>query len=147
MRLDLETRASPDQVLRAFTHFGERRLRTWRGTLDPSTYELHGLGPDWALARESSQRSPVWVVARYDWSDPGLVRWVVTDSSYGGGGEGLVRIAPGEGGGSRVHAEWTSTGVRRQRLLLLMVHHLPMNRMISRRWASALDRFADDDPS
>ena len=84
MRFELDTVASPDQVRRAFIDFSDRRLRTWRRSLDPSGYELRGLGPDWAEARESSPRSPVWVVSRYDWSDPEVVRWVFTETSYGG---------------------------------------------------------------
>jgi hypothetical protein len=142
MRFDLTTQASPEQVRRAFTDFSERRLRTWRRTLDPATYELRGLGPDWAEARESSPRSPVWVVSRYDWSDPDVVRWVFTETSYAGGGDGFVRAVALAGGGSRVHAEWTSTPVRRQRVLLFVVHHTLLHRMIQRQWGPTLDAFA-----
>ena len=96
------------------------------------------------LRGESSPRSPFWVVCRYDWSDPEAVRWTVVDSSYGGGGEGLVQIAPGNDGGSRVHAEWGNTGARlTQRPMLFLLHHGPMGRLIPRMWASALDRYAD----
>lgn len=49
------------------------------------------------------------MVARYDWSDPDVVSWTVTKSSYGGGGEGFVRISPLGDGGSRFHAEWGNT--------------------------------------
>ena len=96
MRLDLATRATPDQARRAFTDFGDGRLHTWRRTLDPSTYQVRALGPDWAEARESSPGSPFWVVSRYDWSDPDVVRWVVTESSSGGG-EGWVLCHPARG--------------------------------------------------
>ncbi|WP_299441707.1 hypothetical protein [uncultured Phycicoccus sp.] len=144
MRFDLETRATPDQVRRAFTDFTDRRLHIWRRTLDPATYELRGLGTDWAEAKESSPRSPVWVVSRYDWSDPALVSWTVTEASYGGGGEGVVRATPRPGGGSLVHAEWTSTGIRRQRGLIFVVHHTPLHRMIRRQWTPTLDELADE---
>ena len=147
MRFDLETLASPDQVRGAFNDFSDQRLRTWHRTLDPAMYELRALGPDGAEAKESSPHSPVWVVSRYDWSDPEMVRWVVTDSSYGGGGEGVVRAAPRAGGGSLVHAEWTSTGIRRQRLLLLVVHHTGLHRMIERQWRATLDEYAAADDS
>jgi hypothetical protein len=145
VRFDLETLASPDQVRRAFTDFSDQRLRTWRRTLDPARYQLRGLGPDWAEAKESSLRSPVWVVSRYDWSDPDVVRWVFTETSYGGGGDGLVRATPRPGGGSRVHAQWTSTGIRRQRALLFVVHHTVLHRMIQRQWAATLDELAATD--
>ena len=143
MRFDLVTRASPEQVRRAFTDFSERRLRTWHRTLDPARYELRGLGSDWAEARESSRHSPVWVVSRYDWSDPEVVRWVFTQTSYDGGGQGLVRATRRPDGGSSVHAEWTSTPIRRQRLTLFVIHHSPLHRMIQRQWAPTLDEFAD----
>ncbi len=145
MRFDLETRASPDQVRRALTDFTDRRLHTWHRSLDPKTYELRDQGEHWAVARESSPGSPAWVVARYDWSDPDLVRWTVTESSYGGGGEGFVRITPREGGGSSVHAEWSAVNARRQKPLLFVIHHGPMRMVISRMWVSALNRYGSEE--
>ena len=145
MRFDIETRASPDQVRRALTDFTEARLRTWHRTLDPKTYEVRGQGKHWATARESTPGSPFWVVARYDWSDPDVVRWTVIDSSYGGGGDGFVRVTPRQGGGSSVHAEWDNADARRQKLLLFLIKHGPMNLLVSRMWASALDQYATTD--
>jgi hypothetical protein len=147
VRFDLETRASPDQVRRALTDFSDRRLRTWHRTLDPKTYEVLDQGEQWAVARESTAGSPAWTVARYDWSDPDVVRWRVTESSYGGGGDGFVRITPREGGRSSVHAEWAAVDARRQKLLLFVIHHGPMRMLISRLWLSALDGFASEDTS
>ena len=143
MRFDFTTTASPEQVLRALTDFTESRLETWNRTLDPKTYELRESGQTWAVARESSPRSPFWVVVRYDWSVAETVRWTVLDSSYGGGGEGLVQIARGVDGGSQVHAEWTYTGARlMQRPLISLINH-GMGRFVSRMWTSALDRYAE----
>lgn len=142
MRFDLVTRAASEQVRETLIDFSERRLSTWRRTLDPSRYELRGLGPDWAEARESSPNSPVWVVSRYDWSEPEVVRWVFTETSYGGGGDGFVRVRPHPSGGSHVHAEWTSVPIRRQRLALFLVHHTPVHRMIRRQWTTTFDEYA-----
>ena len=52
-----------------------------------------------------------------------------------------------DGGGSRVHAEWTHTGVGRTRdkVLLALIHSPPVRRMIAREWAKALDRYAQSD--
>jgi hypothetical protein len=148
MRFDLKTKASPEQVRRALTDFSDARLQIWNRTLDPKTYELREIGPTWAVARESTPRSPFWVVLRYDWSDPESVRWTVVESSYGGGGAGLVQIAPGNDGGSQVHVEWDNTGVRPlQRPLIFLLHHGPMSRLISRMWTSALDRYAESGPT
>ena len=70
------------------------------------------------------------------------VRRAFTETSYGGGGAGLVRATPRPGGGSRVHAEWTSTDIRRQRAFLFVVHHTALHRMIQRQWTPTLDEFA-----
>ncbi|HEU5485319.1 MAG TPA: hypothetical protein VFU98_10460 [Microlunatus sp.] len=76
------------------------------------------------------------------------IRWTVLDSSYGGGGEGLVHIAGGADGGSHVHAEWTNTGARLlQRPLLFLIKHGPMVRFLRHMWASTLDRYADSKSS
>ena len=81
VRFELVTRASPEQVLRALTDFSDRRVHTWSRTLDPKTYEVREQGDTWAVARESTPGSPYWVVARYDWSDPAVVRWVTVPRS------------------------------------------------------------------
>jgi hypothetical protein len=99
MSFDIETQASPEQVHQALTDFTQERLHIWNRTLDPETYELREHGPNLAVARESTPRSPFWVVAHYDWSDPFVVRWTVVESSYGGSGQGFVRIVPRDGGG------------------------------------------------
>lgn len=148
MRFELRTTASPEQVRRALTVFTDERLRIWDRTLDPKTHELRDQGPDWAVARESTPRSPFWVVARYDWSDPGVVRWVVVESSYGGGGTGSVRAVPDEGGGSRVYAEWDAPwGRPLLRPVLYLIHHGPLPLLIARMWRAALDRYAEADPT
>ena len=143
MRFDVDTRASPEEVRRALTDFTDRRLRIWSRTLDPKGYEVRERGETWAVARESSPGSPFWVVLRYDWSDPAVIRWTVLESSYGGGGAGFARIAARGDGGSRLHVEWTSTRARLlQRPMLFLLHRGPMDRLISRMWAAALDRYA-----
>jgi hypothetical protein len=61
---------SPEQVLEAMTDSTDRRLEIWDKTLDPDVYEVMELGDTWGVARDGSPRSPYWVIARYDWSDP-----------------------------------------------------------------------------
>ncbi|WP_158292886.1 MULTISPECIES: SRPBCC family protein [Kribbella] len=148
MRFDVTTHASPEQVLRALTDFTDRRLQIWSRTLDPKTYQVRGLGDSWAVARESTPGSPFWVVVRYDWSDPTVVRWTEEESSYGGRGTGSVRIAPTDDGGSRLHVEWNygDPSRTRDKVVLFLLHRGPMNRVISRLWASALNRYAQSDP-
>ena len=147
MRFDVVTKASPEQVRRAMTDFTDRRPQIWSRTLDAERYDVREQGDTWAVARESSPGSPFWVVSRYDWSQPDVIRWTVEESSYGGGGEGMVRVEPRHDGGSRLQVRWTNTGARpMQRPLLFLLHRGPMGRFISRMWASALDRYAQAKP-
>lgn len=145
VRFELVTRATPEQVLRALTDFSDRRLQTWSRTLDPKTYEVREQGDTWAVARESTPGSPYWVVARYDWSDPAVVRFETVESSYGGGGTGSVRVAPTADGGSRVAVEWSYTDVasRKDKVVLALIQVWPMRSIIRRGWRKALDRYAD----
>jgi hypothetical protein len=142
MRFEFVTKASPEQVREAMTDFTERRLRIWSTTLDPKVYEAQEVGDTWAVAREGSPHSPFWVRVRYDWSDPEVVRWSELETNHGNPGGGSMRVTPVEGGGSRVHVEWTTHPVLfRYRVILFVIHHT-MNRPIARMWRTTLDRFA-----
>ncbi|MDZ5662209.1 hypothetical protein SFC79_10575 [Nocardioides sp. S-58] len=144
MRFDVITAASPDQVLEALTDFSERRPRVWHRTLDPETYELRELGDTWAVARESTAGSPFWVVQRYDWSGPSMVRLTDVETSWGGLGSGEVRIVPLDGGGSRIEARWSNGRAtrRRDKVLLWLLHRGPTHRLIARLWRQTLDDYA-----
>lgn len=146
MRFEVTTLASPEQVRETLTDFTDRRLQIWNRTLDPKKYEVRALGDTWAVARESTAGSPFWVVSRYDWADP-TIRMSVEESSWGGSGVGSVRITPLDGGGSRVHAEWTLTGASRthEKVMLALFHSFPFRRMIAREWVKALDRYAQSE--
>jgi hypothetical protein len=78
-----------------------------------------------------------------------VLRWTVEESSWGGSGTGSVRIAAVDGGGSRLHAEWTYTDASRTRdkVMLSLIPRFPMRRMIAREWVNALDRYAQSDPA
>jgi hypothetical protein len=142
VRFDLVTRATPEQVLEAMTDFTDRRLETWSTTLDPKVYEVRESGDTWAVAREGTPRSPYWVIVRYDWSDPRMIRWTELETNHGDPGIGFMRIEPREAGGSRVHTEWSTHPVRaRDKVAIYLIHHT-MNHLIARKWRQALDRFA-----
>ena len=143
-RFHLETTATPDQVFRAFTDFGDRRLEVWSRTLDPEKYEVRERGDTSAVVREGSAGTRIWVLLRYDW-EPGVVRWSLVDSDHCGAGRGEVRISPREGAGSRVdvlihHA--APRGLRGAAILLVQRVLGPV--LFPRMWRSALDRFAAD---
>jgi hypothetical protein len=143
MRFEVSTVASPAQVREALTDFSPRRLEIWNRTLDPTRYEVRDRGDTWAVAREASPRSPFWVVMHYDWSDPSLIRMRILESSYGGAGDGAVRIVPVPGGGSRLEVCWDNTGARSwAKVVLAVMHRGPVGRLVARAWASALDRYA-----
>ena len=142
MRFDFTTMASPDQVLEAMTDFSDRRLQIWHKTLDPKVYEVRELGDTWAVAREGSPRVPWWVVVRYDWSDPSLIRWTEVESNHGDDGDGSMRIEPDGAGGSRVYVEWSTHPVRMHDRIAMWLLHQTMNHVIARVWRKALDRHA-----
>jgi hypothetical protein len=56
------------------------------------------------------------------------------ETSWGGSGTGSIRIAPVDGGSSRVHAEWTYTGASRTRdkVMLCLIHRFPLRLIIAR---------------
>ena len=144
MRFDVITTASPEQVVDALTDFSPRRLETWHRTLDPAKYEVRAVGDTWAVAKEGTAGSPYWVVSRWDWTDPAALRFTIEQSSWGGGGSGVILISPGPRGGSRLHAEWGYTGMGglRDRVFLTLIHHFPMRNLVVRMWRSALDDHA-----
>lgn len=49
------------------------------------------------------------------------------------------------GGGSNLHAEWRYADARRQTVLLSLIQHGRTSMLLSRMWASALNRYAIED--
>jgi hypothetical protein len=143
-RFHFETTATPDHAVRAFTDFSDRRLEVWSKSLDPAKYEVLERGDTWAVAREGSAGTRIWVLLRYDW-EPGVVRWSLVDSDHCGAGRGEVRVSRGNGAGSRVdvlidHSE--PRGMRGTAILLLQRVLGPV--LFPRIWKSALDRLDAD---
>lgn len=142
-RFHLETAATPAQVFDAFTDFTDRRLDVWRRTLDPAKYEVRERGTTWAVVREGSAGTRIWVLLRYDWQAPGTVRWTLLDSDHCDEGRGEVRITPRPGGGSRVDVlidHRRPRGLRGRAILLAQRLLGPV--AFARTWRSALDRVA-----
>lgn len=140
-----DTKATPEQVFDAFTDFSERRLDVWRQTLDPAKYELRERGDNWALVKEGSAGTKIWVLVRYDWDDSHrVVRWTLVDSTYCDGGGGDVTITPREPRGSHVAVDFhhsDSRGVRGGSVMLMQRLVGPV--FFPRWWRTALDRVAD----
>jgi hypothetical protein len=100
MRCAFETRATPDQVFRAYTDFTHHRLDTWRDTLRPENYSLHSSGASWAVVREGSLR--MGVVLRYEWPEPYTVRWTILESNFCAHGTGDLTVRAAANGGAQV---------------------------------------------
>jgi uncharacterized protein YndB with AHSA1/START domain len=143
LRYSLETKAAPEQVFAAFTDFSDHRLEVWRRTLDPAKYELRERGEDWAVVREGSAGVDIWVVLRYEWEEPGTIRWTLVDSNHCDGGRGEVLVSPREGGGSRVDVTIDHTRPRGLKgRAILLVQRLVGPVAFPRLWRSTLDRLA-----
>jgi hypothetical protein len=105
----LSSRASPDAVRAALLDFSDRRPELWPG-LPREQYEVYEVGDTWAEIREG-YRGPIWWRERYDWSEPGIIRWTAVDSGFGAPGSDVVwRMEPTEGGGSTHHITWDRRG-------------------------------------
>jgi hypothetical protein len=139
----LDTVATPEQVLAAFTDFTERRTQIWEGSLDPAQYEVHQLGDTWAVVKEGSARPLVWAIERYDWSEPGTVKWAAQESNFCGPGSGLeLTITANAGGGSHIEGEWHRTPQGFKGDLIVAMARVFGPKMIPKQWAAALDRYA-----
>jgi len=104
--LEFETPVAPDRILAAMTDFSERRLALWPA-LAPSLYEVHSVGRATADVTEGSTKPfKVWARERYDWSQPGVVRWEVVESNFSHPGHGhRLRVEP-SGTGSFVRLDY-----------------------------------------
>jgi hypothetical protein len=109
LEFDIDSDVPAERILAALTAFTENRPNLWPG-LKPEMYYVHATGPTWADVNEGSG-GPVWARERYDWSTPGTVTWTIQASGFASPG-GFVRaaVAPGQGGGSRIHVTWERHG-------------------------------------
>jgi hypothetical protein len=81
IQFSIVAQVSPEQVLAALTDFSERRPIRWPN-LDPKRFRVHTLTPTSANVTEgSSFAGGIWERGTYDWSSPGIVRFVVEESN------------------------------------------------------------------
>jgi hypothetical protein len=98
-----ETQASPEQVLAAARDFSARRADLWPD-VHVEHLTVHEQGETFADVTEGNPWpiGYVWERLRYDWSTPGSLRGVVTDSNiFKPGSTWEIRATPVDGG-SRV---------------------------------------------
>lgn len=140
----LDTKASPQQVLTAFTDFTARRPSIWEGSLDPEKYEVREVADTSAIVREGSASPSVWAVERYDWSEPGHITWTAIESNFCQPGSGIeVTITEGTDGGSHLEAEWHRQPKGLFGVMIVTMARIAGPRMIPKDWAKKLDQFAD----
>ena len=108
IEFDLETSLAPDQVLTLLTDFSPQRPERWPG-LWSGAYEVYSVGETWADVREGNKRPKVWAREHYDWSEPGLVRWEVTESNFSNPGSFVEAHITKREGGSLLHIVWDRT--------------------------------------
>ena len=109
---DLETSLSPEQVQAALLDFSDKRPELWPG-IEPSLYKVHSVGETTADIQEGTKMPglTVWARERYDWSEPGTIRWTVQESNFSSVGSYVeAKLTPREGGGTTVHVTWNRTG-------------------------------------
>lgn len=110
VRCSARTSLPPERVIAALTDFSDARPSIWP-SLDASRYSVHSRGDDWAEVTEGSDfAGGVWERGRYDWSEPGVVRFSVTDSNAFAAGSSWEYRVRGEGSGSVVDLTVRRTG-------------------------------------
>ena len=103
VRVADQTSVAPGVVLEAARDFSARRAQLWPD-VHVEHLEVHGSGDTWAEVTEGNPWPIgfVWERLRYDWSQPGAVKGVVTDSNiFKPGSTWEISAAP-QDGGSRV---------------------------------------------
>jgi hypothetical protein len=98
-----ETFVAPERVLDATRDFSERRAEMWPD-VHVEHLEVHETGETFAEVTEGNPWpiGYVWERLRYEWSEPGSVKGVVTDSNiFKPGSTWEIRATPADGG-SRV---------------------------------------------
>ena len=141
IEFDIRSAAPADAVRAALLDFSERRPERWPG-LPADQYEVYEVTERRAEIREG-YRGPIWVRERYDWSEPGTVRFTVVDSGFAKpGGSVVVRITPVEGGGSSLHVTWERHGKGIFGRLFVGLIALTRGAPVRRSFAMGLERIA-----
>ena len=99
IRVAAETSSPPDRVLDAARDFSERRADVWPN-VKVKHLEVHECGETFAEVTEGTWVVGIfWERSHYDWSQPGLVKATVTDSSvFEPGSTWELRATPRDGG-------------------------------------------------
>jgi hypothetical protein len=109
LEFELSADVPPERLIAALTDMTDRRPDLWPG-LNRAEYRVIETGASSATIREGSG-GPVWAIERYEWSEPGVVRWTVLESGFSRPGDFVeARISGRPDGGSRVRITWQRRG-------------------------------------
>jgi hypothetical protein len=113
----LHSSLTPDRALQSACDFSERRADVFPA-VSVQRMTVHELGDSWADVTEGTRAGPIvnWERCRYDWSEPGSVKAIVTDSNvYAFPGSYWEMRASDADGGSRIEMIWAREFARRPR--------------------------------
>jgi hypothetical protein len=144
VEFDMETPLPPEKIVSMLTDFSERRPDVW-SSLWRGAYQVYSVGEATAEVREGNKAPKIWARERYDWSNPGVVRWEVLESNFCKPGSYVeVQIEPRAGGGSKLHVVWERTPTTFSAGLMLSVIALTRGALvkasINKAFKNALER-------
>jgi hypothetical protein len=130
VEFDTETTLPPERIVAMLTDFSPSRPEVWPGLWE-GAYETYSVGDTSAEVREGNKTPKIWARERYDWSQPGVVRWTVIESNFCVPGSFVeARLAPRDGGGTRVHVTWertpTTFGARLMAAMIVLTKGAPV---------------------
>lgn len=138
IRVSRRTDLAPERVIAALTDFSPARPSIWP-SLDASRYAVHSRGEDWAEVTEGSDfAGGVWERGRYDWSQPGVVRFSVSDSNAFAAGSSWEYRVRGDGSGSVVELTVRRTGATAKGRVLAALMSLGGKRVLGADLGKAL---------
>jgi hypothetical protein len=102
IEFELTTTVAPERFIAALTDFSPARAETWPN-VDAEHLKVHEVGPTWADVTEgSSLAGGVWERNRYDWSTPGMVRVLTSESNTWRPGSSWLYMVEPAGTGSHI---------------------------------------------
>jgi hypothetical protein len=131
LEVDIESTLPPQRVIDALIDFSDRRPDIWPG-LAPEFYEVYSVGETSADVKEGSAMPGVkiWAREHYDWSNPGVVSWTVSESNFCTPGSGVVAEITPRDGGSHMHVTWERTGSNLKGRMLVRMMKLTRGKLI-----------------
>ena len=139
-----QTTLAPERVIAALTDFSDARPSIWP-TLAPDRYAVHERGDSWAEVTEGADfAGGVWERGRYDWSQPGVVRFSVGDSNaFAAGSSWEYRVRP-DGSGSVVDLTVSRRPATPKGRVLALLMRIGGRRALGADLRRALERLSGD---